>query len=287
MKTARLKSLVGSLKNGAWGDECEDDTGTYCIRAADFDYVRLRASLDRAPKRAYPATVARDIRLQPGDLVLEKSGGGENQPVGRAVLYDRDEPAVATNFAARLRPAPGVDPKYLTYVLAGLYASGATERCIKQTTGIQNLDTQAWLQTPVPEPDLETQRRIADFLDDQVARIEEIIRLREEQRSTLRERFAVQCESALDTAGELIALRRVLRQSPSYGVLKPEHDGSGDGVPLVRIFNVESDGYVDASALMRVTPAQDREFRRTRLHRTTSSLALSARSVARSWWATN
>ena len=37
MKTVRLKSLVASLKNGAWGDEPEnDDDGTYCVRAADF-----------------------------------------------------------------------------------------------------------------------------------------------------------------------------------------------------------------------------------------------------------
>lgn len=113
--------------------------------------------------------------------MLEKSGGGEKTPVGRTVLFDHDVTAVTSNFAARVRPAVGVDSRYLSFLLLHLYESGATERCIKQTTGIQNLDTDAWLATSSPKPALDEQRRIADFLDDQVSRIDRIVAARREQ----------------------------------------------------------------------------------------------------------
>ncbi|WP_164513571.1 restriction endonuclease subunit S [Janibacter indicus] len=124
-----------------------------------------------------------------GDIVLEKSGGGDNLPVGRTVLFDHEITAVPTNFAARVRPTSGVDSRYLTYLLRHLYESGATARAIKQTTGIQNLDTDAWLTTEAPLPSEDEQLRIADFLDDRVARIDRIIAGRREQTFSAREAY--------------------------------------------------------------------------------------------------
>lgn len=165
-----LRRLVQTIDNGAWGDKpASNDVDQACVRAADFDYEHLRVSLERIPTRSYPSAAARRLGLAPGDIILEKSGGGEHQPVGRAVLWTHAAAAVPTNFAARLRPTSGVDPRYLVYVLAGLHFSGATIKCIRQTTGIQNLDTNAWLSLEVRCRPLEDQRRIAEFLDDEVA----------------------------------------------------------------------------------------------------------------------
>lgn len=165
-----LRRLVQSIDNGAWGDEPASNVHDRpCVRAADFDYQHLRVSLERMPNRSYTAAQARRLALAPGDIVLEKSGGGEHQPVGRAVLWTHNAAAVPTNFAARLRPVADVDARYLIYVLASLHSSGATNKCIRQTTGIQNLDTNAWLGLDVHHLPLGDQRRIADFLDDQVA----------------------------------------------------------------------------------------------------------------------
>lgn len=233
--TVRLKRLVGSLKNGAWGKDPVEGEGVFCVRAADFDYTNLRVTMARAPKRAIPPASAAALALRPGDIVLEKSGGGENQPVGRAVLFDGSEPAVCSNFAARLRPASGVDSRHLTYLLASLYSEGATERCIKQTTGIQNLDTDAWLLTEVPDWPIDTQHLIADFLDDQVSRIDEAVRLRREQGEALKVRTAShlseQYESLVSVHGA-VRLRYLGIQvkqgwSPQCDDRLPEPDGWG------------------------------------------------------------
>lgn len=184
-----LRRMIQTLDNGAWGDESEgNQNDRLCVRAADFDYARLCVAMNRAPIRQYtPHTIAR-LELTRGDIVVEKSGGGENQPVGRAVLYDSAQAALCSNFAARLRPTPHVESKYLVYVLAQMYANGSTARCINQTTGIQNLDTNAWLGERAPLPPLDEQRRIADFLDDQVTRIDQVIALRKRQLELIAER---------------------------------------------------------------------------------------------------
>jgi type I restriction enzyme S subunit len=110
--------------------------------------------------------------LQPGDLLLEKSGGGELQPVGAVVLFDRPEPSVCSNFVARVVVREGQHPRFLTYIHAMLYAARVNTRSIKQSTGIQNLDASAYLNECVALPSLDEQERIADWLDKQTGHID-------------------------------------------------------------------------------------------------------------------
>ena len=103
--------------------------------------------------------------MAPGDLLLEKSGGGEQQPVGVVVLFDHDVPAVSSNFIARMPIREGFDPSFLTFLHSSLYAIKLNTRSIKQTTGIQNLDSAAYLSELVPLPPLSEQRAIVRYLD--------------------------------------------------------------------------------------------------------------------------
>lgn len=186
----RIKNLLTSAANGVWGDEpVNDGTDVYCVRAADFDRTRQRVSKARLPQRSVNRSVLNQHRLRPGDLVLEKSGGGETQPVGMAVLFDGPEPAVCSNFCARLIPASGVDPRFLTYALAATYSQGLTQSVVKQTTGIQNLDAAAFFALRWAYPEVAEQRRIADFLDTETARIDRLISLRNSQVHRIEERY--------------------------------------------------------------------------------------------------
>lgn len=53
---------------------------------------------------------------------------------------DQHDPAVCSNFIARIEVREGYDPHFLTYLHGRLYLIGVNKRSIKQTTGIQNLD---------------------------------------------------------------------------------------------------------------------------------------------------
>lgn len=108
-------------------------------------------------------------RLQFGDLILEKSGGGPKQPVGRVVLFDKTEGDFSfSNFTAAIRVVDQseLDPKFLHKYLHWVYVSGRTEAMQSHSTGIRNLNGDAYKAIEVAFPALPDQRRIVAILDE-------------------------------------------------------------------------------------------------------------------------
>jgi type I restriction enzyme S subunit len=204
----RLKDLISTSTNGTWGsDPLADGSDVHCVRAADFDRVGRRANLSNAPLRSVEPSALRQHLLRPGDLVLEKSGGGEKQPVGMAVLFTDTAKAVCSNFCARVKPSAEVDSRFLTYVFAAAYGQGLSQTATKQTTGIQNLDTGAFFASRWAFPAKEEQRRIADFLDAETARIDRIGDARESQGAMLSAMLGQLVDGA--TAGHTETLKKL------------------------------------------------------------------------------
>jgi type I restriction enzyme, S subunit len=188
----RLRSTLTSCQNGVWGDEPDGINDVVCVRVADFDRVGLRVDIADPTLRSINPRIVAARGLRPGDLLLEKSGGGENQPVGAVVLYEHTTPAVCSNFVARVTIAERQDPRFLTYLHAALYALRVNTRHIKQSTGIQNLDSASYLSESTGLPPEREQRAIAAFLDRETARIDalvakkdRLIALLQEQRTAL------------------------------------------------------------------------------------------------------
>jgi type I restriction enzyme S subunit len=187
----RLKWTIVTCTNGMWGSDPEgtlDDI--VCVRVADFDRTTLRVNKDCPTLRALPAQERSGRILSRGDLLLEKSGGGELQPVGAVVIYDQDTPAVCSNFVARMTARDTFDPRFLTYYHAFSYSSRVNTRSIKQTTGIQNLDASAYLNELIGIPPLPEQQAIAAFLDRETARIDGLIEKKRRQIELLQEKRA-------------------------------------------------------------------------------------------------
>lgn len=184
----RLKDLVGSVQGGDWGSEPSGDNDVLVVRGADFDREGLRISLARIPVRSVDPRRLRKLVLRPGDLVLEKSGGGDEQPVGLAVWFDLDQTAVPTNFAARVRPSHRADPRYLLYVLAAIYRTGLITQFCNQTTGIQNLDVDPLMSMAWAAPDRAVQGAIAGRLDEKVHQLDRLVSIARRQVDRLLER---------------------------------------------------------------------------------------------------
>ncbi|MCY4056146.1 MAG: restriction endonuclease subunit S [Cyanobacteria bacterium MAG CAR4_bin_6] len=169
----RLKQVFSSCRNGAWGEEANGETDVVVIRAADFDGKLGRLNRGERTFRSVAPETYEKLALRRGDIILEKSGGGEKQLVGRAALYDDCKPSITSNFLARCRPAPDVEPNFVNYLLLAIYNGRGTFPHLKQSTGIQNLDLASFLDIQVRIPPLHTQRRIAQFLDEKTAQIDE------------------------------------------------------------------------------------------------------------------
>lgn len=107
-------------------------------------------------------------RLETGDIILERSGGGPKQPVGRVVYFDRTDGDFSfSNFtsAVRVKDKATFDPRFVFYGLMELYQSGQTEDIQRRTTGIRNLDFTAYkARARFPKIPLPEQKKIAHIL---------------------------------------------------------------------------------------------------------------------------
>ena len=135
--------------------------------------------------------------LKKGDLLLEKSGGGDLQPVGVVMSYEHDDLAVCSNFIARMTVASPHISRYLTYLHSHLYALKVNVRSIKQTTGIQNLDSYSYLCERIALPPSNEQTAIARFLDYATKCLEHRIRAKEKLITLLEEHKQVLVHEAV------------------------------------------------------------------------------------------
>lgn len=125
----------------------------------DTDIAYLDVELKKFEKR----------QLMYGDIILEKSGGGPKQPVGRVALFDKKKGRFSfSNFTAAMRVN---DPKILDFrflhkFLFWTHLSGATENMQNHSTGIRNLNSSAYKNIELPLPPLPEQRRIVGILDE-------------------------------------------------------------------------------------------------------------------------
>lgn len=164
---AYLKELVDKPISGEWGSDGE---GIKVLRTTNFTN-RGVLNFDSVVTRNISNKIIEQKKLQRGDLIIEKSGGSPTQPVGRVVYFDEEGDFVCNNFTCILRPKrEKVFPKYLHHMLFANHKFGRTKMFQNKTTGIINLQLTRYLEkSKIPLPILESQKKIAQILDDATA----------------------------------------------------------------------------------------------------------------------
>jgi type I restriction enzyme S subunit len=122
------------------------------------------------------------FHLLAGD-VLVTEGSGSRDTVGSSGVW-RDElppPVCFQNTVLRVRPRPGIsDGRYLAWWMRHAHASGLIA-AVATGANILHLGAEHLRRLPIDLPSLVEQRRIADFLEDQVSRIDRAMALRQRQ----------------------------------------------------------------------------------------------------------
>lgn len=198
---------VSSILAGTWGDEPDDSVNTVaCLRVADFDYSRLTNVDPKTRRKISQADISQKM-LKSDDILIEKSGGGEKTPVGRAVVVTNiKQPTTYANFIERVRLMPSLNSRYANYALSHLYSRKVNTKYIKQNTGIQNLDVKAYLSEPITIPSIKKQEKVVDYLDTKTQTLDKILTAKNHTRTHLSElRQAIVIELVYPSGGRAMS----------------------------------------------------------------------------------
>lgn len=271
MKFIPFKRFVQSRKGGGWGQDAgKDEVDVSCVRVADFEYDKLTSKKILSTIRSIPARQYKNIKLNKGDILIEKSGGGETTLVGRAISFDQEIDTICSNFIERIEIKTNkLEPKFACYILASAYSNKINASCIKQTTGIQNLDVDAYLSSVlVPDIPKEKQRRIVDFLESKIKDISDSIfkkRVCLQKFSEYRQSLITQAvtkgldpkaemkDSGVEWIGKIPAHWNIaaIKHCGQYtnGLTYSPQDLVADGTPVLRSTNVQN-GQLDINDLV-------------------------------------
>ena len=163
---AVLSNLLRRSIGGVWGsEEGSGEVDVTVVRSTEFTssgYLNFATGV----RRSCTARQLASRELQEGDILLEKSGGGPKQPVGRVVYVTDEIPndTVCANFVQLVSPDPeAVCPRFVFLLMWLWHSEGRTLGYQAQTTGIRNLRTKDYLAQTIRLPPRADQEAIVDI----------------------------------------------------------------------------------------------------------------------------
>ncbi|WP_084505523.1 restriction endonuclease subunit S [Nocardia harenae] len=253
LRVKQIATKIGSGKTPSGGSETYSDSGVLFIRSQNVQFGALNLTdivhINDATHRDMYST-----RVHDGDVLLNITGAS----LGRVAYYRAELGEANVNqHVCIIRPQSSMDTRYLSYALS-------SDLCQDQIAGMQaggnrdglNFEQVGGLRLPVPS--LEMQRRIADFLDAEISRLDRLAALRKR----VRELVELRNERLVDTvlwSGLSNHKRRTiplkyLAQEISVGIVVTPAKWyvDSDGVPALRGINVRP-GHIDLSDLANIS----------------------------------
>lgn len=198
-----LRDLLVESISGNWGkDDTEEDqklVSCLTIRATEFDdKYNLNLDNHRVKFRKHNPETYEKIKLSPEDILIEKSGGSDNQPVGRVAFIEKEmvekQPLAFSNFIQKIVVnKEEVYPRYVYEYLRLIHNIKITEVMQTQTNGIRNLIMGEYFNTTIILPKKSQQILIAQKISEIRKRVLEM----EKQANQIIERAKMKVEKIL------------------------------------------------------------------------------------------
>ena len=172
-KNIQYKKLtdICEIITGEWGTEITENSQNIVsvIRTTNFlNNGKIDIQNKELIKREIDKKKLEQKQLKRGDIIIEKSGGSPNQPVGRVVFFDlnSNEVFLCNNFTSILRVKEDINSKYIFYFFRNNYKKNKVVKYQNKTTGIINLKLQNYLnESCIFLPELKIQNKIVNILD--------------------------------------------------------------------------------------------------------------------------
>lgn len=164
-QTTKLKSILDASDSGKWGTD-PIINAIRVVRSTNFNDTGY-LDLSDVAFRQLTDEEYKQTKLNENDIVIERSGGSANQPVGRVSFITKEIGEVGfgySNFIQRITFRRKYFAKYYFYCLYYLHNAGLTQAMQTQTNGIRNLEYRYFLNICLPKPHFHEQKAIANYL---------------------------------------------------------------------------------------------------------------------------
>lgn len=171
-----LIELFDYVIGGDWGKEPElkDDNYSlvYCIRGSEFKNWNIDKGKTASLRKIKKGSLE-NRKLKKGDILIEISGGGPDQPVGRTVVIDKsvlsfkpEIPKVCTNFLRLARPSVHLNSHYVNYYLLFFYKYGGISDYQGGSNNLRNLKFDDYSSIEIPIAPYNEQKRIGEKIEE-------------------------------------------------------------------------------------------------------------------------
>lgn len=177
-----IKNALDFVLGGDWGKdplkfEDENYSEVLCIRGSEIKHWQENKG-NTAVRRLIKNASLEKRKLQIGDILIEISGGGPDQPVGRTVYIDEqalahkpDVVKVCTNFLRLLRFNESLNRKFINKFFDYFYLSGRITEYQGGSNNLRNLKFKEFETIQIPLPSRLEQDRIVAKVDALMAQV--------------------------------------------------------------------------------------------------------------------
>jgi type I restriction enzyme S subunit len=186
----KLKYISHTDTSGIFGDEMVGDVEAKLVTTGQLS-MSGEWYWEKMESRFFSKSEYKKFKNIYGDVVVVKSSGSSTNIVsGKAgFVSEKEVGTVFGNFLLRIRALNIVKPKFLYYFLTSHLTRQRIQLMCSSTT-YPNLKVWEYVSALILLPPIETQKRIADFLDEKTKIIDELIEKKERLIELLREKRA-------------------------------------------------------------------------------------------------
>lgn len=247
----RLDEIIEKTFAGEWGSDDVDNNGIPVLRTTNFTNDGTVNYSDVVTRKITKENINHKF-LKKGDILIEKSGGSNKQPVGRVVYFVGEENKFLFNNFTGLIRVKNYDKwssEYIFYSLFVNYLNGSTKKFENKTTGLHNLKLDSYLKSvEITERSLKEQQAIVNVLN----HLNKIIQKRKKQLKKLDElvksRFIEMFGSFPENSKnwKICTIKEIV-SDVRYGTSRAAVDGGK--YPYLRMNNITYDGELDLTDL--------------------------------------
>ncbi len=151
----KFGDLLIDVIGGDWGSDLPnaiESERVAIVRGTDLPELSINIP-NKIPIRYTTSRKISSRLIEPGDIIIEVSGGSKDQPTGRSLYFTESMlrqfniPVVPASFCRRLRPRTIKHGLLLACHLNEIYRQGKTWEYQVQSTGISNFQTKHFLES--------------------------------------------------------------------------------------------------------------------------------------------